>query len=152
MSRTWRRGKSSFDSNIITVQVDWCYIRLLLHFNLHTSKENTFYHKEYTSDVLKHTSTLLVGLFWSCWEVFFFYFIISAEHLLLENQDSASVTEKMWLVDGYHKVKCIENPPFRKFANFFTCNWRLLGLFWNTGYSRNTGNLPESSNKIRRCL
>jgi hypothetical protein len=62
-------------------------------------------------------------------EKFFFYFIVSAEHLLLENQDSASVTEKRWLVDGYHKVKCIENPPFRKFATFSLTTGDSYGCF-----------------------
>lgn len=122
---------------------------LLFRYNLYTSEENKFYRKEYISGVLKYTSTLLVRSCGSCGEVL--YFLVPAEHFLLKNQDSARVKEKMWLVNCYHKVKYIENPPVWIFANFFTYNRRLLGLLWNTGYSRNTGNIPESINKIRIC-
>jgi len=82
---------------------------LLFRYNLYTSEENKFYRKEYISGVLKYTSTLLVRSCGSCGEVL--YFLVPAEHFLLKNQDSARVKEKMWLVNCYHKVKYIENPP-----------------------------------------
>jgi hypothetical protein len=122
---------------------------LLFHYNLYTGEENKFYLKEYISEALKHTSTLLVRSCGSCREVL--YFLVPAEHFLLKNQDSARVKEKMWLVNCYHKVKYIENLPVRIFANFFTYDRRLLGMFWSTGHNRNTGNIPESISKIRIC-
>jgi len=146
MSRTWSGRR-----NLVSVQVVWCFTNPFFYYNLHNWEENKLYRKENISEVLKHTSTLLVRSCGSCREVV--YFLVPAEHLVLKNQDSARVKEKIWLVNCYHKVKytCIENPPVRIFANFFTYSRRLLGLFWSTGYSRNTGNIPESISKIRIC-